>query len=224
MRTLFLFLLPAIFLFSSCGKEKSTKENPEETKGYVNIAAGSSWQYLEINSSGAAPVQTEFKVTSTAADTTINNKLYHIYNLSYGGNRYLNKSGKDYYEFDKIPGGGSKSFERLYLKSGSPVGASWSQSETLEVEGVQVPVKITNTIISATLVRVVQGKSYDKVIHVKTTITSDLIPAASLTTDINSFFAPNFGLIENTSKLNLDYMGMKEKIDMSTTLVSSDLK
>lgn len=224
MRTFILLALPALFLLSSCKKEKSTTETPDETKNYINTSAGSSWQYLEINSSGATPVQSEYKITSTGSDTTINGKTYHIYSLSYGGNRYQNLSGKDYYEFDTVPGEGIKSFERLYLKSGVSVGTTWSQSENLVVDGIPIPVKLTNTIVSNTLVKEVQGKSYEKVIHVKTTISSDLIPAASLTSDINSFYAPNYGLIENTSNLNLDYLGVKEKIDISTTLKSADLK
>ena len=224
MRTFILLALPALFLFSSCKKEKSTPETPDEKKNYINTSVGSSWLYMEINSSGAAPVQSDYKITSTSSDTMINSKSYHIYSLSYGGSRYLNLSGKEYYEFDTVPGAGIKSFERLYLKSGASVGTSWSQSENLVVDGIQIPMKLTNTIVSTSLVKEVQGKSYEKVIHVKTSITSDLIPSASLTSDINSYYAPNYGLIENTSKLNLDYLGMKEKIDISTTLKSADLK
>lgn len=224
MRTFILLALSSLILFSSCKKEKSSTETPGENTNYINTASGSSWLYQEINASGAAPVQSDYTLTSTNRDTTIKNKNYHIYSLSYGDSRYLNLSGKEYYEFDSVPGEGIKSFERLYLKRGVPVGATWSQSENLVVEGIQIPIKLNNTIVSISLVKEVHGKSYDKVIHVKTTITSDLIPAASLTTDINSFYAPNYGLIVNTSKLNLDYMGMVEKIDISTTLKSADLK
>lgn len=224
MRTIILLTLPALFLFASCKKENSSGETPEENLNYLNTTAGSSWLYHEINSSGPSPVQSDYRVTSTASDTTINNKSYHIYSLSYGGSRYLNLSGNDYYEFDTVPGEGVKSFERLYLKGGVPVGTSWSQSENLVVEGIPIPMKITNTIVSTTLIKEVNGKSYEKVIHIKTTITTDKLPAGSLMTDINSYYAPNYGLIENTSKLTLDYMGMKEKIDISTSLKSSDLK
>ena len=224
MRTFILLAMSALFFFSSCKKEKDSSETPKEIKNYINISSGSSWVYQEINASDAVPVQSDYTVTSTNRDTTINNKTYHIYSFSYGGSRYLNLSGKDYYEFGTLSGAGINSFERLYLKSGASVGTSWSQSENLMVEGVQIPIKLTNTIISNSLVKVIHGKSYDKVIHVKTTFTSDLIPAASLTTDINSYFSPNYGIIENTSKLNLDYMGMVEKVDISTTLKSADLK
>ena len=224
MKTFILFALPALLLFSSCSKEKDTPKDPEENLTYMNEAAGSSWVYQEINKSGAETVQADYTLTSTSSDTAINNRKYHIYTFSYGGKRYLNLSGKDYYEYGNLPGAGTKWFERIYLKSPASVGATWSQSENIEVEGIQLPIKLTNTIISTTLVKEVQGKSYEKVIHIKSTITSDLIPAASLKTDINSYYAPNYGLIENTSKLNLDYLGMVEKVDITTTLKSSSLK
>lgn len=224
MRTIILLALPALFLFSSCKKEKSSPKDPKENANYINVVSGSSWVYHEINKSGDVPVQSDYTITSTNRDTTINNKSYHINSFSYGGSQYLNLSGKDYYEFGNVPGAGTKSFERLYLKSGVSVGTTWSQTEILEVEGIQIPIKLTNTIVGISLVKEVEGKSYEKVIHIKSTITSDLIPAASLITDINSYYAPNYGLIENTSKLNLDYIGLVEKIDITTTLKSADLK
>jgi hypothetical protein len=224
MKTIILFTLSALFLFSSCQKENSTPEAPKENTNYINVTSGSSWVYQEINSSGSSAVKSDYTVTATSRDTMISNKSYHIYSFSYGGFRYLSLSGKDYNEFDTLPGGGSKYFERLYLKSGASVGTTWSQSENLLVQGIQLPVKLNNTIVDNALVKEVNGKSYDKVIHVKTTITSDLIPSASLTTDINSYYAPNYGLIENTSKLNLNFLGTVEKIDLSTTLKSATLK
>lgn len=224
MRTYILLAMSAIFLCSSCKKDNDTSENQKETTSYINITPGSSWNYQELNASGTATVQTDYSVTSTNRDTTINNKSYHIYTFSYGGSRYLNLSGKDYFEFGALPGAGVNSFERLYLKSGAAVGTSWSQSENLMVEGVQIPIKLNNTIVENSLVKTVHEKLYEKVIHVKTTITSELIPAASLITDIHSYFSPKYGVIENTSKLNLNYLGIVEKVDISTTLKSADLK
>ncbi len=224
MRMYILLAISALFLFSSCKKDKSTSENKKETTNYMNVVPGSSWHYQEINASGTAPVQSDYTVTSTNRDTTISNKSYHIFTISYGGSRYLNVSGKDYYEFGAFPGAGINSFERLYLKGGATVGTSWSQSEKLMVEGVQIPIKLTNTILSNSLIKMIHGKSYEKVIHVKTTITSELIPAASLITDIHSYFSPNYGIVENTTKINLNYLGVVEKVDISTTLKSTILK
>lgn len=216
--------LSVLFLLSSCKKDEKMPDNSQGNMNYVNTTSGSNWLYHEINSSGSTSLESDYTITSTNKDTTISNRSYHIYSVSNNRNRYLNLSGKEYYEFDTIPGGESKTFQRLYLKTGVTPGTSWSQSEKIEVDRIQLPAKITNTIVENSLTRIVNGKSYENVIHVSTTITSDLIPASALTTDINSYYAPNYGLIENTSKLNLNYMGVVEKIDISTMLKSSDLK
>ena len=225
MRTFLFVALPCLLLLSSCKKDESGTNTPsQENSNFINTVAGSSWVYHENNSSGATSIESDYTVTSTSKDTSISGKSYHIYNVSYGGNRYLNLSSKDYYEFDTIPGGGSKTFERLYLKTNAAPGISWTQTENIQVEGIQLPAKITNTIVGTSLTRMVNGKNYQNVIHVSTTITSDLLPGTALTTDIHSYYAPNFGLIENTSKLNLNYLGVVEKLDIATTLKSSDLK
>ncbi len=224
MRTILFMALPVLFLLSSCKKDEKTPDNPQENMNYINTTSGSNWVYHEINSSGSATSESDYTITSTNRDTTISNRPYHIYGVSNNVNRYLNLSGKEYYEFDTIPGGESKTFQRLYLKTGLTPGTSWSQSENIVVDRIQLPTKITNTIVENSLTRIVNGKTYQNVIHVSTTITSDLIPASALTSAIHSYYAPNYGLIENTSKLNLNYMGVVEKLDLSTTLKSSDLK
>ncbi len=57
-----------------------------------------------------------------------------------------------------------------------------------------------------------------------TRISAAGIPAASLTTDINSFYAPKFGLIESNNVVKLDFLGLTESINTQTKLLSADLK
>lgn len=220
-----LIALPFLFLFASCGKEKAKSNTPPEKLIYQNKAAGSTWKYHEVNASGATAIQSDYTITSSGGDTTIGGKTYHIYNLSFGLNRYLNVQGNDYFEYDTMPGGGTlKNFDRLYLKTEAPSGTTWNQDVTFSIEGIQIPVKVSNTIEESGIKKTLNGTTYENVIHVSTKITSALIPAASLTTNIHSYYAPGYGLLENTSKLNLDYLGMVEKIDMATTLTSAVLK
>ena len=72
--------------------------------------------------------------------------------------------------------------------------------------------------------RTVNSTSYSDVIHVSTTISSALIPAASLTTVINSYYAPKYGLIENSSVVHLDFAGIVQDVDTETKLVNATLK
>ena len=223
--TIFIFCC-AVVLFTGCKKSDNPDNSQQSQNPYLNIAAESSWNYHENDSSGAIPQSSDYTVTSTSSDTMINSKSYHVYNYSYGGHKYLNISGHSYYQFDSIPGSLGQVFERLYLKDDASVGASWKQDLSVTVSGLPIPVTITNNLIEKGISRTVNGKSYTNVIHVSTSITSSAIPPANLTSAINSYYAPNYGSIENTTKvhLDLDFLGITENVNIETKLVSAVLK
>lgn len=226
MKTNALILIIATIFFSACGKKDSTTTNPPTADTYINTNTGSSWTYHEDDSSAATPKSTDYTLISTSTDTTINVRKYHVYSYSYGGSQYLNLSGNDYYQFDSIPGSGGVTLERLYLKDNSPKGTSWSQSVNLAVPGlpITIPLTITNTIAEKGISITVNGVPYNNVIHVTATISSASIPAASLTSSIDSYYTQNYGLIENKSLLNLNYVGVSQNVNIHTFLKSSVLK
>jgi hypothetical protein len=219
-------LFPVFMLFAvSC---KKTPQTSSQGAGgtYLTTSTGSSWNYHQIDSSGSNPVNSDYNVTSTSTDTVINGRSYHIFNTSAGRNQYLNISGNDYYQFDTLPAGiGSAVFERLYLKDNSPVGTQWGQSVTVTVPGIPfpVPVTLTNTISEKGISRTVNGNSYSDVIRVSSTISSSLIPGASLTSSINSYYAKKYGLIENTTIIHLDFTGIIANVNIETKIVSATL-
>lgn len=226
MNTKFLLFFCAALFLLSC-KKSSTEPNPEhETpKTYINTSVGSSWTYHEKNSSGQTPVNSDYTLTSTANDTSINSKTFHIYNLSHGGSQYLNYTENTYYQYDSIPGGLGQIFERIYLKDNAGEGSNWKQDISVKISNfITIPVTVSNIIMEKGKSRTVNGINYSNVIHVSTTISSSLIPAASLTSDIHSYYAPNYGLIENTSVVNLNYSGITQNVNMETKLVSAVLK
>ena len=79
-------------------------------------------------------------------------------------------------------------------------------------------------IIEKGLTKVINGITYKNVIHVSTTISSSAIPSASLTSDIHSYYAPNYGLINNNTIVHLDYAGVKQDVNIATSLISASLK
>lgn len=221
-----LFIVTAII--SSCSKKDSTTTNPTPAVAYINTNAGSSWTYNEVDSSTATPKNTNYTVNSTNTDTTINNKSYHVYSYSYGGSEYLNLTGHNYYQYDSVPGGLGQVIERLYLQDNAAVNATWSQNFSVNIsEGgitLPVPVTLTNKIIITGTTLIVNGITYTGVIHVSTSISSTSIPAADLTSSIDSYYAPNYGLIENSTLVNLNYSGVTEYVNTKTLLTSSVLK
>jgi hypothetical protein len=226
MKIKFLILSVLLLLGISC--KKSPSANPVvQSNAYLNTSAGSSWNYKQIDSSGPNPVISQFTLTSTTGDTSINGRDYHVYSNSAGGNEYQNKTGNNYYQFDSLPTGfGTGAFERLYLIDSAYAGTSWSQTQTLSISGFPfpVPVTISYNIAGRNISMAVNNTVYSNVIQVSANLSSSLIPADSLATSINSYYAPKYGLILSSTKINLHYSGIIENINLFTSLVSSNLK
>lgn len=222
MKTTFL-LLAITILFTACKKNNSTVT--ASTDVYINAASGSSWSYQQTDLSSANH-PSNYSVTSTANDTTINSRKYHVYNYSYGGSEYLGVTGHDYYQYDSIPVSGGLNIERLYMKDNAAINDTWNQNLNLTIPGVPLPVPLTisNKIVEKGIDRPENGITYSNVIHVSTTLSSALIPPSALNSSIDSYYAPKYGLIENTTKINLNYLGLVEDINVKSLLMSSNLK
>jgi hypothetical protein len=219
-------LFPAFILFIISCKKNSTTNTPQPQDSYLTTTTGSTWNYHQTDSSGSTPVNTDYTVTSAAKDTLVNGRSYHVFNLSTGSNQCLNISGNDYYQYDSLPAGlGTAVFERLYLKDNVSIGSSWAQSTNVTVPGIPFPVPVTLTyqISEKGISRTVNAITYNDVIHVSTTISSALIPSASLTSSIHSYYAKKYGLIENSTIIKLDYTGIVENVNIDTKLVSATL-
>jgi hypothetical protein len=218
-------LFTAFLLFIiSCKKNETA--NMRQPDIYLTTSTGSTWNYRETDSSGAAPVTSHYTLTSTSKDSSIGGKSYHIFSSSTGGNQYLNVTGNDYYQFDSLPETlGAVVFEMLYLKDNAAVGISWSQNLNVTLPGIPIPVPVTLTynIVETGISRTVNGTSYTDVIHVATSISSAFIPAASLTTNINSYYAKKYGLIETSNIIVINFMGVIQNINLETKLVSAAL-
>lgn len=225
MKTLLAFF-SLILIFSACKKKDAGSTTNPAASSYINTNAGSSWNYQQIDSSGATPKTTNYTITSTANDTTINTRKYHVYNYSYGGSQYLSNSANEYYQFDSIPVTGGSYVERLYLKDNVSVGTTWSQNFNLNIPQSPIPVSlmVTNKLVEKGISMSVNGVSYSDVIHVSTSLSSVLFPANAFTSSVDSYYAPKVGLIENNSKVHLDFSGLTENVNTKIQLMSSDLK
>ena len=219
-------VIPAILVFViSCGK---TKTPPPVTQAatYLTISAGSSWTFRQIDSSVTTPTTVNYTLTSTSRDTAINSKSYHIYNQSNSGLLYLSVVGNNYYEFDSLPAVfGAGVFENLYLKENAAVGTSWTQNQSVNISNLPFPIPVTLTynIAGTGMTMVLNNITYTNVIHVVTTVTSSLIPGSGLSSNINSYYAKKYGLIQSSTKINLDYMGLVQNVNLFVQLTGSTL-
>lgn len=217
------YIVAVTLIFSACKKNNSNSS--ASTDVYLNTTQGSSWSYTQTDKSGTKP-PSNYTVTSSSKDTTINSRKYHVYDYSYGGSEYLGVDGHDYYQYDSIPVNGGINIERLFLKDNASAGTTWNQDFSLTIPGVPLPVPLTvsNKIAEKGINKTVNGTTYSNVIHVSTSLSSGLIPSSSFSSSIDSYYAPKYGLIENTTVIHLDYLGLTEDINVNTELTSSSLK
>lgn len=226
MKTIFLIAGFTSFIFTSCTKNSSNNNKPT-TATYLNTNAGSTWNYHTVDSSGATPTSADYTLTSGSQDTTLNNKKYHIYAISSGGSQYMNLTGNSYYQYDSVPVPGGGKIERLYLEDNAAVNQTWNQSFTLNSipnSPVAIPLTVTNTVVEKGISRMVNGVNYSNVIHISTNLSSSLVPSAAFTSAIDSYYAPNYGLIESKTIVHLNYLGITENANMATQLMSATLK
>ena len=206
----------------SCSKGGGDSSSPPApVDKYMSTTAGSTWSYE--NTDNVAVTTSPYTLTSTSRDSIVNTKSYHVYiNSSNNASEYYNISGGDYTSFQNLPAavGGSKA-ENLYLKDNVSLNTSWSQSYNISISGVTVKVTLTNKIVETGVNLTINGTTYTKVIHVQTSITADGVPPASLTSDIQSYYAPKVGLVQNTTKINLNYLTIVNNTDTKTILKSS---
>ena len=188
------FVLFIVVFIFSACDKKGTNPDTNPQESYLNTNAGSSWTYHEDNSSGITPTSSNYTVTSTSRDSTISGRKYHIYDYSYGGSQYLSHSDNDYYQYDSIT-----------------------------ISNIPVTLVISNTIAEKGINKTVNGINYTNVTHVTSNLTSVLIPAG-LSSSIDSYYAPNYGLIENTTIVKLNFLGLSENVNVTTKLMSANLK
>ena len=221
----FLVFLALLFIFSSCKKDNAPKDNPSN-ETYVNTNAGSTWTYRQTDMADNNSTS-DYTITSTANDTTIDSRKYHVYTYSYGGSRYLGMEGHDYYQYDSIPITGGVNIQRLYLKDNAAKDDTWKQDFNLqiqELQGATIQLTVQNKVVEKGITKTVNGKDYSNVYHVSTSLSSSAIPSTALASTIDSYYAPGYGLIENTTQVELNYLGFVKEVNFKTELTSADLK
>ncbi len=224
MKNFHFWAIIATFSLLACSKNNDSTPTPPAAANYMNMRTGSLWNYEVVNNTPPSSTSS-YTLTSSNRDSVINAKNYHVFiNSASGASEYYFASGSDYYTYQSLPAvlGGSK-VENLYLKAGAAVNSSWSQNYTISYNSLPLTVTAVNKIEAKELTKTVNGTVYQNVIHVSTNITVDGIPPASLVTDIDYYYAPNYGMIENSSKINLNYLGIVNNSDFSTRLKTATL-
>jgi hypothetical protein len=227
MKKIIFSLLAYILVGVSCKKNDTPDPVPTPAVKFMSLTAGSIWHYELINN--IVPATTAFTVTSTSRDSSIGTRTYHVFTNSSAANEYYNITGNDYYNFRNLPSAiGGSSVEYNYLKDNLAVGANWSQSFPVTVGGFALNATLNNTITEKGITKTVKGVTYNNVFHITTTVSVTVsgipLPSGALTTDIQTYYAEKYGLIQSNNKISLNYAGIVDNTDQQTNLISADIK
>ncbi|QNF33988.1 hypothetical protein HUW51_15130 [Adhaeribacter swui] len=168
--------------FIACDKKENA--SPTANQDYIPTTAGSTWSY-----GGSMP----YILSATGQTKEINGKTYFELETKQGTNiskSYINHEKSVYTAVGLVPNLGD--VEVMLLKEETPVGKPWEQ--TTNFNGVDT--KLTFTILEKDVSKVVEGKTYQKVIHVKMTVNYTFM-GVDLGSNLASelYFAKGVGLI-----------------------------
>lgn len=212
-----LALLVTLTFASSCKDDVLSAS----VTSYLNLTAGSARTY-EFKNNTAPTTTNTYTVTSTNRDTTINSRSYHVFTNSMGGSEYYAQSGGDYYAYQALPAAmANTNVEILFLKDNAATGTSWlAGTTTVNVPGFgTLTININNTIAAKGLSKTVNAITYTDVIHVSSVISVPGFPTA-VSSNIHYYYAPKYGLIENSVELSSTFIQLS--VDTDTRLMSAN--
>ena len=193
-----------ILIFFSFCKKKS--DAPLAVKDYLPLTVGTNWTYT---SSGNI-----YKLTVTNKDTVALGRTYKVLSSSDGGpNQYQTKAGNDYFRFATFQGFIPNGVEELYLKEDQNVNSTWQFSVPITFSGVPINVTAKYTITEKGITKIVQGKTYNDVFHIR----QDFSSLIGNHGGGDHFYAKGVGLISSNLNITLP----TQTITNTTELVST---
>jgi hypothetical protein len=223
-KILYGLLIPCVFSAVSC-KKNSPSPTPAAEK-FMSLTAGSVWNFEFTNNPSTTPVTSNYTLTATSNDSAASGRTYKVFTNSSGPNEYYNITGSDYYTFRKLPAElGGSSVEVLYLKDNLNTGGTWSQTIPITYSGFSLQLTFNNKIAEKGIAKSVNGINYTGVTKVETTLSVTGIPfAITLDSDIEYYYAPKVGQIENHTSIDLTVTGFPPtNVEQKTELQSATI-
>jgi len=225
-------IISALFIASMATSCKKDDAGTPAISKFITTTPGTSWTYQSTDNS-TSTIST-YTRTSSSRDTTISNKVYHIFNNTDANgttDAYYNNTGNDYYQFSTLAAG-LDPIDLHYLNDAAVAGTGWNQSVSVPVPNSPIPglmltIRINYSVIEKGTSLVVNGKTYNNVVKVKSDITIDPITfvTISTTSNIYNYYAPKYGLIKSDFNLVASLNG-SQVINTNTTdiLMSSSIQ
>lgn len=162
-------------------------------RDYFPTTIGSNWGY------NVAGFTDTLHVYAANKDTTISGNSYRILYGARGiikDTAFYRKNANDYFRWDALDLNSGR-MALLFLKDNQPVNTTWESTMANTIYmGLPTEVKMKYTLMNVNFTRVVNGNSFDSVIHVKNDLQYKILGTFQTIQTIHTYFAKNVGLIE----------------------------
>ncbi|MBL7764631.1 MAG: hypothetical protein JNJ58_00935 [Chitinophagaceae bacterium] len=121
-KNLLFLIFISVIAISSCKKKKIESVNTNNSKDsltYQPSVPGSKWTYV-MTVAGVS--NTTYNTTRLTYDTTINSKVYHVFNSETEGQQYIRQDGDKYYS---VLTAATNKTELLIIDASKNVNESW---------------------------------------------------------------------------------------------------
>lgn len=232
MKKYYLLGVFGLSLLAACSKKDDGggDPNPPANNNYVTFNQGETRTYDRVVAPATTP-QT-YTLTTSNRDSLVEGAAYKVFENDNGPNEYFNINGIDYSTFLDLGGFLSgPPLNYVYLKFDAPVGTTWTKSfSNIDIAGVGTASGTLKLKIEEKgLTRIVNDSTFQNVIRVSSSITNVSItlpgipvpmpvPSSALTTDIQNYYAPRVGLIENATDISVDFQGVQQNVNTTTKI------
>lgn len=184
--------------YSCKKKNKDTGNNTPQN--FQPTTAGSTWTYATVSNGTSS----NYTLTATSKDTTINSNSYKVFTNSGGPNEYFGKVSSDYYHYS-FYAAINQAIELLYIKDNLAVNANWKQTKNATINGVNGTAELECVVVEKSISYLAGGKTYTDVTHIKINPTFYALgfKLTNNKADIHYYFANNIGLIYSSTDLSV---------------------
>jgi hypothetical protein len=196
---LFVIAIGAV-LMAGCKSKNDPK--PGSSDSYLPVTSGSTWTYNDVAVGGNAGTLT---ITMTGATSVINTKTYYVISSnssSRGTTPGYYYAANHVYAIRSTNAAAGVTIELQLGDDSKAVGYSWTTSPTDNGTVSGFPARTVNTVKEVNVSKVVNGKTYNNVIHTQIDLQYNLGSGFQSTALYDVYLAKGVGMIETDSSVN----------------------
>ncbi|MDO3628507.1 hypothetical protein [Mucilaginibacter sp. BT774] len=201
MRKIFaIMIIGGAILAAGCSK----KNNPgpsASADSYLPVSSGSTWTYNDVVGGNSS----QLTITMTGATSIIGGKTYYAgtsVSPAKGTSTGYFYASNHFYSFRATSAAAGITIELQMGNDEQNVGYSWTTSPTDNGTVAGVPAKTVNTIKEKGITKVVNGKTFNNVIHTQIDLQYDLGTGFQSVAVYDIYLAKGVGMIENDTSVS----------------------